>query len=84
MPCSIARRASRDRPGAPDLAIGAGEIRFHRVRFGYRPGRPALRGLDLVIPAGLLGRAGRAVGRRQVDHAEPDAALLGRRLRAPC
>ena len=53
MPCSIARRGARPAGRAADLAIGAGEIRFHRVRFGYRPGRPALRGLDLVIPAGL-------------------------------
>ena len=48
-----------DRSGAPNLVIGAhggvgGEIRFHRVSFGYRPGRPALRGLDLVIPAGKV------------------------------
>jgi subfamily B ATP-binding cassette protein MsbA len=51
-----------DRPGAPDLAIGAGEIRFHRVGFRYRPDRPALHGLDLVIPAGrsvaLVGPSG--------------------------
>ena len=61
---AVLDRAPRigDRPGAPDLAIGAGAIRFHRVRFGYRPGRPALRGLDLVIPAGqsvaLVGPSG--------------------------
>jgi len=57
-----------DRPGAHGLLIGAagsgmgGEIRFHRVRFGYRPQRPALRGLDLVVPAGnsmaLVGPSG--------------------------
>jgi len=51
-----------DRPGAPDLTIGGGEIRFYRVRFGYQPDRPALRGLDLVIPAGssmaLVGPSG--------------------------
>jgi len=51
---AVLDRAPRitEQPGAPDLAIGAGAIRFHRVGFGYRPGRPALRGLDLTIPAG--------------------------------
>jgi subfamily B ATP-binding cassette protein MsbA len=51
-----------DRPGAPDLAIGGGAIRFHRVSFAYRAGRPALRGVDLAIPAGhsvaLVGPSG--------------------------
>lgn len=49
--------------GAAGAGSGTGgEIRFHRVRFGYRPDRPALRGLDLVIPAGssmaLVGPSG--------------------------
>ncbi len=43
----------REHPGARPLAVDRGEIRFAGVRFGYRPNRPALRGLDLVIPAGL-------------------------------
>jgi subfamily B ATP-binding cassette protein MsbA len=43
----------RDQPGARPLVVSRGEIRFAGVRFGYRPTRPALRGLDLVIPAGL-------------------------------
>ncbi len=43
----------RQQPGAPPLAVEHGEIRFAAVRFGYRPTRPALRGVDLVIPAGL-------------------------------
>ena len=43
----------REQPGAPPLAVERGEIRFAAVRFGYRPARPALRGVDLVIPAGL-------------------------------
>jgi subfamily B ATP-binding cassette protein MsbA len=51
-----------DRPGAMPLTIGAGEIHFVHVRFGYRPTRPALRGLNLVIPAGrtiaLVGPSG--------------------------
>ena len=45
--------AVRDQPGARPLAVTRGEIRFAGVRFGYRPARPALRGLDLIIPAGL-------------------------------
>jgi subfamily B ATP-binding cassette protein MsbA len=61
---AVLDRAPRieERPGAPDLAIGAGEIRFHRVSFRYRPDRPALQGIDLVIPAGrsvaLVGPSG--------------------------
>jgi subfamily B ATP-binding cassette protein MsbA len=61
---AVLDRAPRitERPGAPDLVIGAGEIRFHRVSFAYRPERPALHGLDLVIPAGrsvaLVGPSG--------------------------
>jgi subfamily B ATP-binding cassette protein MsbA len=61
---AVLDRAPRitDRPGAPDLVIGAGGIRFHRVGFGYQPGRAALRGLDLTIPAGrsvaLVGPSG--------------------------
>ena len=41
-----------DHPGAPDLKIGAGSIRFDNVHFGYDPGRDILKGLDIVIPAG--------------------------------
>jgi ATP-binding cassette, subfamily B, bacterial MsbA len=43
----------REAPGAGPLAVDRGEIQFKGVRFGYRPNRPTLRGLDLVIPAGL-------------------------------
>jgi subfamily B ATP-binding cassette protein MsbA len=43
----------REQPGARPLVVDRGEIQFAGVRFGYRPTRPALRGLDLVIPAGL-------------------------------
>jgi subfamily B ATP-binding cassette protein MsbA len=45
--------AVRDQVGARALAVRRGEIRFAAVRFGYSAGRPALRGVDLVIPAGL-------------------------------
>jgi subfamily B ATP-binding cassette protein MsbA len=45
--------AVRDQPGARPLVVDRGEIRFAAVRFGYASARPALRGVDLVIPAGL-------------------------------
>ncbi|MGH6784055.1 MAG: ABC transporter transmembrane domain-containing protein, partial [Sphingomicrobium sp.] len=41
-----------DRPNAPALRVGRGEVRFEGVRFGYEPGREILNGLDLTIPAG--------------------------------
>ncbi len=41
-----------DRPGAPDLPELAGEVRLEDVGFEYVPGRPVLRDVDLVIPAG--------------------------------
>ncbi len=41
-----------DRPGAPDLVVGNGHIRFEDVDFGYEPGRQILRGLSIDIPAG--------------------------------
>jgi ATP-binding cassette, subfamily B, bacterial MsbA len=43
----------REQPGARPLVVARGEIRFAGVRFGYRPDRPALDRLELVIPAGL-------------------------------
>ena len=51
-----------DRPGAPPLAVSAGEVRFRGVRFRYREGAPALEGVNLVAPGGgttaLVGRSG--------------------------
>jgi ATP-binding cassette subfamily B protein len=41
-----------DRPGAHMLAAEAGELRFDGVRFGYRPDREILKGVDFVVPAG--------------------------------
>jgi len=41
-----------DRPGAPDLEVSRGHVRFQGVRFGYEPGRDILKGLDLDIPPG--------------------------------
>ncbi len=41
-----------DQPGAPDLTVGRGHVRFEGLRFGYEPDREILKGLDLDIPAG--------------------------------
>jgi ABC-type multidrug transport system fused ATPase/permease subunit len=41
-----------DADDAAELGPGAGEIVFEGVTFGYMPGRPVLRDIDLVIPAG--------------------------------
>ncbi|MGH7042796.1 MAG: ABCB family ABC transporter ATP-binding protein/permease, partial [Acetobacteraceae bacterium] len=51
-----------DRPGAPALATPmpattkeaetVGELRFESVRFGYRPDREILKGVDFTVPAG--------------------------------
>src|SRR4051812_11178275 len=51
-----------DRPGAKELVVPRGEIRFERVAFRYRDDIVALDGVDLVAPAGrttaLIGRSG--------------------------
>jgi len=41
-----------DAPGAPPLAIGAGEVRFEHVDFGYEKNRQILFDVSFVIPAG--------------------------------
>ncbi|MFN4088987.1 MAG: ABC transporter ATP-binding protein [Alphaproteobacteria bacterium] len=52
----------RDRPGARPAPPDPGEIRFEHVRFGYRPGAPALHGISFAAPAGrttaLIGPSG--------------------------
>jgi ATP-binding cassette subfamily B protein len=51
-----------DKPGAADLAVTGGTVRFERVRFAYGPDRDVLRGIDLEVPAGqtvaLVGPSG--------------------------
>ena len=51
-----------DRPGARAVTALRGEVRFEGVTFGYAPGRPVLRGLDLSVAAGetlaLVGPSG--------------------------
>ncbi len=41
-----------DRPDAGPLAVRGREVRFDRVRFGYRANREILGGVDFVVPAG--------------------------------
>ena len=41
-----------DRPGAPDLQVKAGAVRFEDVQFQYDPGRTILRGVSFEAPAG--------------------------------
>ncbi|MGQ0664907.1 MAG: ABC transporter ATP-binding protein [Pseudomonadota bacterium] len=52
----------KDRPGAQPLGSGPCEIRFEDVAFAYTPGKPALAGVSLAIPAGstvaLVGASG--------------------------
>ncbi len=43
-----------DLPGAPDLNVSAGHVRFENVRFGYEPDREILKGVDLDVPAGAM------------------------------
>jgi ATP-binding cassette subfamily B protein len=44
----------RDAPDAIPLALGAGEIRFEDVRFGYRPDREILKGISFTVPPGRM------------------------------
>ena len=41
-----------DLPGAPDLRVTAGEVRFDHVRFGYDPEREILHDVSFTVPAG--------------------------------
>ncbi|MCB1366342.1 MAG: ABC transporter ATP-binding protein/permease [Rhodobacteraceae bacterium] len=41
-----------DKPGAPDLKVAGGEVRFDNLQFGYDTDRQILRGLDLTVQAG--------------------------------
>jgi ATP-binding cassette subfamily B protein len=44
-------REITDKPGAPPLRA-EGAVRFEDVRFGYRPDREILKGVDFSVPAG--------------------------------
>ncbi len=41
-----------DKPGAGDLRVTAGEIRFDNVIFAYEPGRTVLDGVSFCVPPG--------------------------------
>ena len=51
-----------DREGARPLGSDRGDITFDHVTFSYKQGQPAVRGIDLVLPAGttvaLVGPSG--------------------------
>jgi len=42
----------KDKPGAQQLRVAAGQIRFENVAFAYEPERPILRGVSFEVPAG--------------------------------
>lgn len=42
----------KDKPGAPDLRVSAGEIRFEHVDFAYEPRRQILFDVSFVVPPG--------------------------------
>jgi ABC-type transport system involved in Fe-S cluster assembly fused permease/ATPase subunit len=44
----------RDAPGAPDLRLEQGRVRFEAVRFGYDPEREILHGIDLDVAPGTV------------------------------
>jgi subfamily B ATP-binding cassette protein MsbA len=52
----------KDRPGAPDLTVEKGEVRFDGITFGYNPGEPVLEDLTLLAASGkttaLVGLSG--------------------------
>ncbi|MDE2629217.1 MAG: ABC transporter ATP-binding protein/permease, partial [Burkholderiales bacterium] len=45
-------REIADAPGAPELRVQGGTVRFENVRFAYDPARPILHGISFEIPAG--------------------------------
>jgi ATP-binding cassette subfamily B protein len=45
-------REVADAPGAPDLAVTDGVVRFDAVMFGYDARRPILKGVSFAVPAG--------------------------------
>ena len=42
----------QDKPGAKDLVVKGGEIRFDNVVFAYEPARIVLKGISFSVPAG--------------------------------
>lgn len=52
----------RDKPGARELVVTGGAVEFKDVHFAYLPGKPALKGMTVRVPAGktvaLVGPSG--------------------------
>jgi ATP-binding cassette, subfamily B, bacterial MsbA len=44
----------RDRPGAGDLKVDRGEVRFDQVSFAYQPAQPVIRDVSFVAAAGRI------------------------------
>ncbi|MBN7134951.1 metal ABC transporter permease, partial [Lysobacter enzymogenes] len=72
----------RDRPGAPALRVGAGEVRFENVSFRYGE-REILSGIDLTIPSGrtvaVVGSTGAGkstLARLLYRHYDPDGGRV--------
>ena len=70
-----------DHPLSRPFAVRRGTVQFDRVSFSYptrngAPGREALTELNLSVPGGVPGGAGRTFRRRQNHFGEPDSALL--------
>jgi len=42
----------KDKPGAKDLVVSGGEIKFDNVVFSYEPARIVLKGISFAVPAG--------------------------------
>jgi len=42
----------KDKPGAKDLIVSGGEIKFDNVVFSYEPARIVLKGISFAVPAG--------------------------------
>jgi ATP-binding cassette subfamily B protein len=43
-----------DLPGAPDIAVAEGRVRFEDVRFAYDPEREILKGIDFEVKPGTM------------------------------
>ena len=48
---SVAREVA-DVPGAPDLTVSGGEVKFENVDFSYDPARPILKNVSFTVAAG--------------------------------
>lgn len=72
-----------DKPGAPDLKVAGGEVRFDNLQFGYDTDRQILRGLDLTVLAGQSVAFVGPSGGGQIDHRALAVPVLRCRRRCP-